>query len=558
MAHLEHGGVRLGGLAPDAAAASVSEPRRAGVLGPAASIRALDAATHSHGHGRRRPRRLHRRGPPHGGGPRRLDRAGLRRALLRPETARASGRDLSPRPGPLLRILARDDRSRGAAGRRRAHGLRRHRHPQPPPSSGRDGRARARLRRRLRQADDARPAAGARDPRSGRVERTTLLPHPQLHRLPDGEGGAQLVASGRLGEIRKVVVEYPQGWLAERLEATGQKQASWRTDPARAGAAGCMGDIGTHCHQLAEYVTGLEVDALCADLTTFVRGRALDDDGNVLLRFAGRRARACSTPARSRWARRTACACASTASAAGSTGARRSPTLWSCAGPTARPRSQRTGGPTVSAAAKRATRLPMGHPEGFIEAFANLYRDFALALDARRRGEPIDRTRPRLPHRARRRARHAVPRRGGRERAYRPAGSRSRAMRRQVAAAVPRARAARAMSRAPQRHALHRPVGRPAARDPRREGRGLRLRRARAGVLGRPLRRRPRARRRRLLPRAARPPRAPRARRVGDLEPPRGPGGVRSHRRAPPRDPAARASGATAIPRACAGAPPRR
>ncbi len=96
-----------------------------------------------------------------------------------------------------------------------------------------------------------------------------------------------LIASGRLGPLRKVVVEYPQGWLAERLEATGQKQASWRTDPARAGAAGCMGDIGTHCHQLAEYVTGLEVEALCADLTTFVPGRALDDDGNVLLRFAG-------------------------------------------------------------------------------------------------------------------------------------------------------------------------------------------------------------------------------------------------------------------------------
>ena len=100
-----------------------------------------------------------------------------------------------------------------------------------------------------------------------------------------------VVASGRLGTIRKVVVEYPQGWLAQRLEATGQKQASWRTDPARAGAAGCMGDIGTHCHQLAEYVTGLEVEALCADLTTFVRGRALDDDGNVLLRFRRRRAR---------------------------------------------------------------------------------------------------------------------------------------------------------------------------------------------------------------------------------------------------------------------------
>src|SRR6185436_8972745 len=95
------------------------------------------------------------------------------------------------------------------------------------------------------------------------------------------------IARGRLGAVRKVVVEYPQGWLAERLEATGQKQASWRTDPAQAGAAGCMGDIGTHCHQLVEYVTGLEVEAVCADLTTFVPGRALDDDGNVLLRFRG-------------------------------------------------------------------------------------------------------------------------------------------------------------------------------------------------------------------------------------------------------------------------------
>ena len=96
-----------------------------------------------------------------------------------------------------------------------------------------------------------------------------------------------LVASGRFGTIRKVVVEYPQGWLATRLEASGQKQAAWRTDPKRSGAAGCIGDIGTHAENLAEYITGLEIKELAADLTAFVKGRKLDDDGNVLLRFKG-------------------------------------------------------------------------------------------------------------------------------------------------------------------------------------------------------------------------------------------------------------------------------
>src|SRR5207253_8224503 len=85
----------------------------------------------------------------------------------------------------------------------------------------------------------------------------------------------------------KVIVEYPQGWLAQLLEATGNKQADWRTDPARSGAAGCMGDIGTHAENLAEYITGLKITELCADLTTFVEGRKLEDDGNVLLRFEG-------------------------------------------------------------------------------------------------------------------------------------------------------------------------------------------------------------------------------------------------------------------------------
>jgi predicted dehydrogenase len=96
-----------------------------------------------------------------------------------------------------------------------------------------------------------------------------------------------LVRAGDLGEIRKVVVEYPQGWLSTFLEGSGQKQASWRTDPKRSGAAGCIGDIGTHAENLARYITGLQINELCADLTTFVKGRKLDDDGNILLRFKG-------------------------------------------------------------------------------------------------------------------------------------------------------------------------------------------------------------------------------------------------------------------------------
>jgi predicted dehydrogenase len=94
-----------------------------------------------------------------------------------------------------------------------------------------------------------------------------------------------MIRAGEFGEIRKVVVEYPQGWLSTKLEDSDQKQAAWRTDPRRSGIAGAMGDIGTHAENLAEYITGLQISELCADLTAFVPGRVLDDDGNVLLRF---------------------------------------------------------------------------------------------------------------------------------------------------------------------------------------------------------------------------------------------------------------------------------
>ena len=195
----------------------------------------------------------------------------------------------------------------------------------------------------------------------------------------------ELIKTGALGTIRRVIVEYLQGWLAERLETQGNKQAIWRTDPRFSGLAGCMGDIGTHGENLLEYVTGLEIDSLCADLTTFVPGRLLEDDGNVLLRF--------SNGARG-------ALLASQIAVGEENGLKlrvygeRASLEWVQTDPNSlvvrwpdRPfEVRRTGGPGVSEAATAATRLPAGHPEGFLEAFAVLYRNFAAALEARLAG----------------------------------------------------------------------------------------------------------------------------------------------------------------------------
>ena len=195
----------------------------------------------------------------------------------------------------------------------------------------------------------------------------------------------ELIKTGALGSIRRVIVEYIQGWLAERLETQGNKQAIWRTDPRFSGLAGCMGDIGTHGENLLEYVTGLEIDSLCADLTTFVPGRLLEDDGNVLLRF--------SNGARG-------ALLASQIAVGEENGLKlrvygeRASLEWVQTDPNSlvvrwpdRPfEVRRTGGPGVSEAATAATRLPAGHPEGFLEAFAVLYRNFAAALEARLAG----------------------------------------------------------------------------------------------------------------------------------------------------------------------------
>lgn len=198
-----------------------------------------------------------------------------------------------------------------------------------------------------------------------------------------------MVRRGDFGEIRKVIVAYPQGWLSTRLEATNQKQASWRTDPKRSGAAGAMGDIGTHAENLAEYITGLQITKLCADLHTFVDGRQLDDDGSVLLRFDnGARGILYATQI-----------------AAGEENAlhirvygEKGGLEWHQMYPNDlkirwldQPEQLlRTGVGDLVATAQAAARIPAGHPEGYLEAFANIYRNFAHCLRAKLAGQEAD------------------------------------------------------------------------------------------------------------------------------------------------------------------------
>ncbi len=198
------------------------------------------------------------------------------------------------------------------------------------------------------------------------------------------------VRSGQLGKIRKVVAEYPQGWLASLLEATGQKQADWRTDPARAGASCCIGDIGTHAENLAEYITGLHIESVCAELTTFVTGRKLDDDGSVLLRFTGG-ARGILSASQISIDEENALAIRVYGEKGGLEWHQEDPNTLILKWPD-RPRQiLRTGGGYgfLSAPALKATRLPAGHPEGYLEAFANLYRSFAAAVALAQAGKKV-------------------------------------------------------------------------------------------------------------------------------------------------------------------------
>jgi predicted dehydrogenase len=199
-----------------------------------------------------------------------------------------------------------------------------------------------------------------------------------------------MVASGVLGDIRLVQGEYPQDWLTTALEQTGQKQAAWRTDPKRSGAGGCVGDIGTHTYQLMCDVSGLTAAELAADLTSFVKGRVLDDNVNVMLRFKSRN----GTAARGMlWASQVAPGNENGlklrvyGTKGGLEWTQADPNyLWHT--PFGEPKRLITrGGAGSGAASSRVTRVPPGHPEGYLEGFANIYAEAARAIIAARSGK---------------------------------------------------------------------------------------------------------------------------------------------------------------------------
>lgn len=198
-----------------------------------------------------------------------------------------------------------------------------------------------------------------------------------------------MIKNGDIGRIRKVIVEYPQGWLSTKLEDSEQKQAAWRTDPKRSGIAGAMGDIGTHAENLAEYVTGLQITEMCADLSAFVEGRALDDDGNVLLRFDN-------------GAKGVLHASQIAAGEENDLNIRiygtKAGLQWHQMEPNSlvvkwldKPQEiLRTGGGTLYPESLAAARIPAGHPEGYLEAFANVYKNFAKCVQSRLDGVEVD------------------------------------------------------------------------------------------------------------------------------------------------------------------------
>lgn len=198
-----------------------------------------------------------------------------------------------------------------------------------------------------------------------------------------------MVANGELGNIRLVQAEYVQDWLADAIEQTGQKQAAWRTDPAKSGAGGCIGDIGTHAYQLATFVTGLALDSLCADLSCFVEGRRLDDNAALLLRFKG-------GAKGMLWASQVAVGNENSLSLrvygdkGGLSWRQETPNeLWFTTLGGSAQRITR-GGAGAGPEAGRVSRIPAGHPEGYLEAFASIYTEVAAAIRAHRDGTEVD------------------------------------------------------------------------------------------------------------------------------------------------------------------------
>ncbi|PHN01962.1 Gfo/Idh/MocA family protein [Flavilitoribacter nigricans] len=198
-----------------------------------------------------------------------------------------------------------------------------------------------------------------------------------------------MVENGELGKIRKVVVEYPQGWLATRVEESGQKQADWRTDPKRSGIAGAMGDIGTHAENLAEYITGLRIKEICADLTAFVEGRKLDDDGNVLLRFDNG-AKGVLHASQISVGEENNLNIRVYGEKGGIEWHQMEPNTLVAKWLDKPTQLLRTGVGELSPSSAAHTRIPAGHPEGYLEAFASIYRNFAYCVQARLAGKDPD------------------------------------------------------------------------------------------------------------------------------------------------------------------------
>ncbi|MGA9579830.1 MAG: Gfo/Idh/MocA family oxidoreductase, partial [Terrimicrobiaceae bacterium] len=190
------------------------------------------------------------------------------------------------------------------------------------------------------------------------------------------------------GEILKIVAEYPQGWLGKPIDAEGQKQASWRTNPEEAGASSCLGDIGTHAENLARYITGLEIEELCAEFTTFVEGRKLEDDANLLIRYKGG-AKGVLYASQISAGEENSLRVRVYGSRASLEWYQEDPNRLFVKYPDAPRRVYRAGNEYLSDSAKRFARIPAGHPEAFLEAFANIYLEAARAIEALLDGQPV-------------------------------------------------------------------------------------------------------------------------------------------------------------------------
>ncbi len=199
----------------------------------------------------------------------------------------------------------------------------------------------------------------------------------------------QMISNGDLGDLRVVQVEYAQDWLSTNLEATDQKQASWRVDPERSGAGGCIGDIGTHAFNLAGFVTGLQLDSLSADLHTFVEDRALDDNVHIMLRYEGG-ARGMLWSSQVAPGNENGLRLRVYGSKGGIEWNQEEPNklLYSPLGEATRLLTR--SGPGANDAANAVSRIPAGHPEGYLEGFATLYRETAEAIYAAREGKSIE------------------------------------------------------------------------------------------------------------------------------------------------------------------------